>query len=501
MSSPRLPSDCTVQAPSWDEFDRSEELDYNSGSEHEVGDHLFRSINHDFVASSGIGVSANQVLSTINEGRITQSSNSLSYLDQLPNSVYEVGITSSLDDQPYGPSLPPGFSYNSEDDPEDPGDPEDPDETDSQPAMPSMSSIPQLTWSSDLPSSSSQLCSCDSTVQNVLESFAPSLPEDEIKRFRETFLLPPPEPSDSRCSSVSYSLKRILGPSIPDLLPTVANSVNDDEDSRDVYGPSVPHLLNKPSTSSGKDFDVEVPVDDDASGHENDCDNDGIFGPVPPWEQRGNEDDNYTERLIRFEAEQVKKITTNKRPEWMTQPPKHFCVSGIGQRAFSRQCHSSEDSAAKREWTETPSEREKRLALELDLFFFSRILILFNLYHFYELMQEQDGQSTAGPSRFSLEAKHNKDSDAIQAQRAAVFENNRVESLLDAHQRKRKLESGENDVAARRPFDRNKDMDIAGSHFQHHTLSRMGDLSGESIKERCGQLNSRFAPSASRKFL
>lgn len=53
MSSPRLPSDCTIQGPSWDEFDRSEELDYNSGSDHETDEQDCRSRNFDLIAPPG----------------------------------------------------------------------------------------------------------------------------------------------------------------------------------------------------------------------------------------------------------------------------------------------------------------------------------------------------------------------------------------------------------------------------------------------------------------
>lgn len=53
MSSPRLPSDCTMQGPSWDEFDRSEELDYNSGSDHETDEQDCHSRNFDLVAPPG----------------------------------------------------------------------------------------------------------------------------------------------------------------------------------------------------------------------------------------------------------------------------------------------------------------------------------------------------------------------------------------------------------------------------------------------------------------
>lgn len=45
----------------------------------------------------------NQV--NVDEVRLTQSSSSLSYLDQLPNSVSELGTTSSSDQQLYGSYL------------------------------------------------------------------------------------------------------------------------------------------------------------------------------------------------------------------------------------------------------------------------------------------------------------------------------------------------------------------------------------------------------------
>lgn len=50
---------------------------------------------------------------------------------------------------------------------------------------------------------------------------------------------------------------------------------------RDVYGPAVPFgLQNKPSTSGRRDFDVEVPVDDDTCGRYNEGDNNEAFGEV-----------------------------------------------------------------------------------------------------------------------------------------------------------------------------------------------------------------------------
>ncbi|VIO88675.1 Uncharacterized protein BM_BM9503 [Brugia malayi] len=470
MSSSRLPSDCTIQGPSWDEFDRSEELDYNSGSDHETDEQGCRSRNFDLVAPPGFCATARQIQMHVDEVRLAQSN----YLDQLPNSVNELGTTASSDQQRYGPSLPPGFTNSSEeDDPEDPGDPEDPDEGDSQSAMPNMCSFLQFSMPNNIPSSSSQSSSFDPTVPNSSEIFAPSLPEEETKRSRESFLLPPPEPGEAHSSSAGYSLKRMIGPSMPDLLPTVANLGNDDEeDSRDVYGPAIPYdLQNKPSTSGGKDLDVEVPIDDETCGHDN-GDTSGVFGPVPPWEQKGNGDDEYAERLVRLEMLQTSKRSACKRPEWMMQPPKCFSSYGLSSKTFSLREDFATAEKAKRDWTETPVERKRRL------------------------ITEQGDPSGAGPSGLSFEAHRNRNVNAIQTQIAAALGKDRVESLVDVYQRKRKHETDENGtvVATRRPFDRNKDLD-------NHTFGRTENLSADAIKERCGQLNSRFASSSSQKFL
>uniref|UniRef100_A0A1I8ETK7 DUF3752 domain-containing protein n=1 Tax=Wuchereria bancrofti TaxID=6293 RepID=A0A1I8ETK7_WUCBA len=467
MSSSRLPSDRTMQGPSWDEFDRSEELDYNNGSDHETDEQGCRSRNFNLVAPPGFCAAARQIQMHVDEVRLAQNNSSVSYLDQLPNSVSELGTTISSNQQRYGPSLPPGFTNSSkEDDPEDPGDPEDPNEGGFQSAMPNICSILQFSMSNNIPCSSSQSSSFDPTVPNLSEIFAPSLPE-ETKRSQESFLLPP-EPGEAHSSSASYSLKRMIGPSMPDLLPTVANLGNDDEeDSRGVYGPAISYdLQNKPSTSGGKDLDVEVPIDDETCGHNDDTS--GVF--VPPWEQKGNGDDEYAERLVRLEMLQASKRSACKRPEWMTQPSKCFSFYGLSSKTFSLKEDFAAAEKAKREWTETPAERKKRLG--------------------------QGDPSGAGPSGLSFEAQRNRDVDAIQTQIAAALEKDRVESLVDVYQRKRKYETNENGtvVATRQPFDRNKDLD-------NHAFGRTGNLSADAIKECCGQLNSRFASSPSQKFL
>ncbi|VDO46657.1 unnamed protein product, partial [Onchocerca flexuosa] len=223
-----------------------------------------------------------------------------------------------------------------------------------------------------------------------------------------------------------------------------------------------------------KDFDVEVPIDDETCGHDNEDDNTDVFGPVPPWEQKGNAEDEYAERLVRLEMLEASKRSTCKRPEWMMQPPKRLGSYGLSTKSFSLAKDESEAAAekAKLEWTETPAERKKRL------------------------VTERGDQSGAGPSGLSSETQCNRDADVIQAQCFAALEKDRAESLLDVHQRKRKHDTDENGavVATRRPFDRNKDMD-------NHAFGRAGNLSADAIKERCGQLNSRFASSTSQKFL
>ncbi|VDM47491.1 unnamed protein product [Toxocara canis] len=86
--------------------------------------------------------------------------------------------------------------------------------------------------------------------------------------------------------------------------------------------------------------------------------------------------------------------------------------------------------------------------------------------------------------------------DATQERLAIQLNKERGVSLLDVHQRKRKLAAHQNESSGesggRRPFDRERDMQVQGMR---------GEIGVAELKERCGQLSSRFGHSSSQKFL
>ncbi|VDN24758.1 unnamed protein product [Gongylonema pulchrum] len=240
MSLPRIPSDCTLQVPSWDdEIERN--FDYNNDLE--------RDNEQPNAAASGSslepiivppGFDDRDRRRNVDEVHQSQSNSSLAYLDQLPNSVSEPGPSSSATaahQQLYAPLSMLGASNSS-----------------------------SLSYSDSFGPSVPPLA----TAATV--SFSPSLPEEETRRLHESSLLPPPEPGESEQASNRCQFRRTLGPAMPDLLPTVAHSgPSDDEgDRQEFYGPAIPiDLLNGPSTSSRRDFDVEMPVDDEGCSRDN----------------------------------------------------------------------------------------------------------------------------------------------------------------------------------------------------------------------------------------
>jgi len=86
--------------------------------------------------------------------------------------------------------------------------------------------------------------------------------------------------------------------------------------------------------------------------------------------------------------------------------------------------------------------------------------------------------------------------DRIEQQKSDLLSEARKETLLEMHQRKRKLdEEGVDDgkgVATRRPFNRDVDMGVRGLGNQ---------MNADEAKQKLGALGNRFAPSQNKKFL
>uniref|UniRef100_A0A914ZYD7 DUF3752 domain-containing protein n=1 Tax=Parascaris univalens TaxID=6257 RepID=A0A914ZYD7_PARUN len=498
MSSSHPPPDCALQLPSWDEFDQTEELD-DSESDHEPDERgsqrpiaIGATLPPGFDGESSRVRDVDELSSVPPDVRHGDGRPSSSFCDQLPSSIAEhlQEQVSSSASESIGPALPPGFALNGsneeEEDPDDPGDPDDPDESNSRSKVPTLHSGGGET-SSRLPGfsmsgSSGRVGLIGPAVPPGFGDFSPSLPDEEIRPRSQgtvsSLTMPPPEPEETRVPTwssksgvqVANNSRRLIGPAVPDLLPTVSHFENaDDDEEEEAYGPAVPpDLTPGPSTSNSRDTDLEMPVEGDEHCVHDDDSADDVVGPVPPCESGEAVQREYKQRLSAYEAQRVSRGSVNKREEWMVKLPKKLHTFGLGARTFSKSGNGTiADEEGARQWTETPHERSQRLA----------------------------GHPVAGPSSDSSHFAHSPQKDAVQEQRAAELNKDRNVSMLEIHQRKRKLESAatkdsSGQSSSRRPFDRERDMQ-----------GIRGGLGVAELKERCGQLRSRFGHSSSQKFL
>ncbi|VDM48130.1 unnamed protein product [Toxocara canis] len=410
MSSSHPPPDCALQLPSWDEFDQTEELDCSESDLVRDQRTADRSTTVGLTLPPGFDAGSSQLRETEERSSIppdvrhsNQGVASSSFFDQLPNSLpqhFDDQPTSSNATHPLGPTLPPGFVLNSrtgeEDDPEDPGDPEDPDENDSRSKVPSLH-CPEGRASVMLPAFSTATSSgrteqIGPTLPPGFGDFSPSLPDEVRPRSQGRSLsatMPPPEPEETRVSiwsskpdvAVAASSSRtVIGPAVPDLLPTVShfeNAEEGEEEGEEVYGPAIPPDLDpaqRPSTSNARD-DLEMPVDDDEHCVRDDdtSDDNDIIGPMPPCESAEAAEREFKQRLFAYEVQHAQKIPTAKREEWMVKLPKKLHSFGLGARVFSKSGNGIlSDQEGSRQWTETPQEKDERLAVCMIsvLFFF-----------------------------------------------------------------------------------------------------------------------------------
>uniref|UniRef100_A0A0N5AE18 DUF3752 domain-containing protein n=1 Tax=Syphacia muris TaxID=451379 RepID=A0A0N5AE18_9BILA len=524
MSSPKATSDNNMQLPSLDELDHAEQSEYNNKSfdrNSQAGDEP--SAERGFLVavppgdepgpSSHSGTKSHESHQYIPpDVRHDQNSRSSLY-DQLPNSISEHSTASSNEDHSQqnviGPTLPPGFlgsdgnypddaNLDDNDDPEDPGDPEDPEERGTKASLPRFPSSSQQEHQPFPDSRSPELIG-----PGLPSSFAqaPSLPDEEFRSISSTnsgssFMprtvsnsqIPPPEPDSVRNSGWQPSCanhkrqgqKTFIGPVFPpDVLPTVSNNAEQvthvnqgNENDDEIYGPILPSEV-APGPSHRVSSGIEVPIEGDEHSGQQDCDS--VIGPLPPTqEQLASAEKEYRIRLEQFNMSKNRNSNNNvsKREEWMVELPKKLANYGLGARKFSSKPSSNcDDDKVARGWTETPSDRQKRLCGG----------------------GEDAGPSTPNFSNF-YEQRRNIERDLKQQKQADELNKNRNTSLLEMYQRKRKTdtEGVTEDKKIRQPFDRDRDMEVKG-------LGK--NVSASEIKERMGQLSSRFACSSSKKFL
>ncbi|KAG6865827.1 hypothetical protein C0991_011446 [Blastosporella zonata] len=187
----------------------------------------------------------------------------------------------------------------------------------------------------------------------------------------------------------------IVGPEIPPALLKQQSAEDDDEDD---YVPELPpHLLasrstgpSAPSTSSsrsneekrvsGPSMPAYPPIYDPkyhSAYHEDDDDDDDDFGPKPlpagVQHAQSNAVQEFMEReeRRRKEAEEAAKPKALKRDEWMLVPPSSSDLLGnldptkLKARQFSRSTAPVSKKTDNSLWTETPAERQQRLADEV----------------------------------------------------------------------------------------------------------------------------------------
>uniref|UniRef100_A0A8R1DK20 DUF3752 domain-containing protein n=2 Tax=Caenorhabditis japonica TaxID=281687 RepID=A0A8R1DK20_CAEJA len=230
------------------------------------------------------------------------------------------------------------------------------------------------------------------------------------------------------------------GPQLPSWLTKDEKTTEDKEEN--VYGPSIPNFAE-----SGRSEEKEENEDNDED--ENECsssygpsipanfrpqvgpslpvanDSDDEIGPMPM--SKGNEEREAIERAYRIvmqkEAEDEEKNAQPKREEWMTSVPKSLGNFGLGARTFKKGTVSERDAT----WEDAPGAKKKR-------------------------KEEPRSVQAAGVAA----------SDARQA--GIVAEKAAGPSLLELHQKKRneKLANPGYTPGERRPFDREKDMEVRG---------------------------------------
>ncbi|CAE6506879.1 unnamed protein product [Rhizoctonia solani] len=166
----------------------------------------------------------------------------------------------------------------------------------------------------------------------------------------------------------------VAGPAIPGHLlkrPEVTTQQDEDDDD-DAFMPALPPDLGKPSKPArqiGPTLPSRPPLEDSES--------DDDYGPMPLPGGISSNDDNdgvkeFLERERRREEniEEAKKPKALKRDDWMLAPPTSSDLfssldpTKLKNRQFSRST-TDKKAAASNLWTETPAERQQRLADEV----------------------------------------------------------------------------------------------------------------------------------------
>uniref|UniRef100_A0A1I7X5P4 DUF3752 domain-containing protein n=1 Tax=Heterorhabditis bacteriophora TaxID=37862 RepID=A0A1I7X5P4_HETBA len=487
-----------LQLPSWDEFDQAEgELDYG-----EDGDVDAQGREEVVEASSSSPCLVEEPCSSSQIPQVA-ANDQLPRVEEHDNDRY-IGVYVRLR-QDLGPRLPQlGSSLSNH--------------RDIGPALPRVRSI-GATLPRVQPIGADQRRNMSIIGPHIPSLFndssAPTLPEDELRAHANSLpapviyistvthffviyldntvgpsssFLPPPEPGEA-CNA---GMQRVIGPAIPSdfTLPVdtgnEANVLMDEPDDEDVFGPVpppppsdfAPSSPERPSLNMHPD-QLEMPVEDD----------DDVVGPMPPGQDDENVAEEYALRLAALERQKHAEQKTSKREEWMTQLPKKLTNYGLEARQFNKGTVSKtlDDS-----WTEIPEQKRKKIEANDMEPCSSGSLVLSGAQKRRDAEQERRANELNVGYIYLNYIIVLKNKWLI-----LIFQQNRGEALLDVHQRKRRIEGSGltngamSSVGDRRAFDRERDMEVRG----------LKGASASEIKERCGQLSSRFGHSNNEKFL
>ncbi|KDQ51406.1 hypothetical protein JAAARDRAFT_62609 [Jaapia argillacea MUCL 33604] len=194
--------------------------------------------------------------------------------------------------------------------------------------------------------------------------------------------LPPASSSTNIGPQIPSELLKKSGPSIP------TRSDQDEEDDDDDYMPSLPPDLLAARTTSSSTSQSKSPAQPSSSSSHKKVigpsfpppryqdDSDDEIGPAPLPAGYRIEDDAVTEFIEREQrrkvlAEEAAKPKTLQREEWMLVPPSSASLLGSLDPTKMRQARQFSKSSATPKpkdnslWTETPAERQQRLADEV----------------------------------------------------------------------------------------------------------------------------------------
>ncbi|KAH7330629.1 hypothetical protein B0J17DRAFT_696689 [Rhizoctonia solani] len=211
----------------------------------------------------------------------------------------------------------------------------------------------------------------------------PSIPAHLLKGSQnneddeETGPMPAAGPSSSpRSTTPPVPVASVAGPAIPEhlLKRSEPTTQQDEDDDDDAFMPALPPDVGGPSKPAPRQLGPTFPSGPPPEDSESDDD----YGPMPLPEglSSNNEEGDGVKEFLERERrrqeniEEAKKPKALKRDDWMLAPPTSSDLfssldpTKLKSRQFSRSTNDKK-SAASNLWTETPAERQQRLADEV----------------------------------------------------------------------------------------------------------------------------------------